>query len=275
MMNAWFKTDGWLRPRIAMLTSTLLLAAATAAADLSIPLVSAADSISIEQLETAINAVTAREGLSDETRAAIIDRLRDAQAQLQNRQSSESMADAYAKALETAPVETEALRRRLDAPLSPQPTADNLGIRDDTPVDEIERLLSGKATEIAGAEARLSEIDSQLKAIDERPAAARQRINELRTTREEIAAQVNAAPIPGESQLLSDARKLAAQLRLDARSAEMTRLEKELASLTVRFELLRAQRDYSARTLTRLRREAEVLQLIANERRQWPKAMPG
>ena len=268
MMNTWIRSNAWLRSATATLVSSLLLAAGAATADLSIPLVSAADSMTTEQLETAINAVTAREGLSPETRAAIIDRLRDAQALLQNRQSSESMADAYSNALETAPAETQALRRQLDEPLGPPPTIDSLGIQDDTPVDEIERLLSGRSTEIAGAEARLSEIDSQLKALEERPATARQRINELRATREEIASQVDAPPIPGESPLLSDARRLAAQLRLDARAAEMTRLEKELASHTVRFELLRAQRDFAARGLNRLRQEADVLQVIANERRQ-------
>jgi potassium efflux system protein len=268
MIDARVKVITRLRQRIAMLASTLLLAAGAAAADLSIPLVSAADSISVEQLETAINAVMAREGLSAETRNAIVDRLRDAQALLQNRESSESMAEAFANALETAPAETQALRLQLDQAADPQPSADSLGIGDDTPVDEIERLLSGKATEIAGADARLSEIDSQLKALEERPAAARQRINELRTTREEIASQIDAPPIPGESPLLSDARKLAAQLRLDARAAELTRLEKELASHAVRFELLRAQRDFAARNLARLRQESDVLQVVANERRQ-------
>jgi potassium efflux system protein len=264
----WVRAGNRLRSGTAILASTLLLAVTPVAADLSIPLVSAGDSITQEQLETAINAVTAREGLSQETRDAIIDRLRDAQAQLQSRQASESLAAAFANALETAPVETRALRLRLDEPPDPQPTADSLGIREDTPLDEIERLLSGRLTEVAGAEARLSEIDSQLKALEERPATARQRINELRTTREEIASQVDAAPIPGDAPLLTDARKLAAQLRLDARAAEMTRLEKELASQAVRFELLRAQRDFAARTLARLREEADVLRAVANERRQ-------
>ena len=268
MIDVWIESRARLRSGITILASALLLAAGTVAADSPIPVVSAGGTISVEQLDTAINAVMAREGLSDESRNAIIDRLRDAQAQLQNRQSSESTAATYANALETAPAETKALRLRLDEPIGQPPTADSLDITDDSPVDEIERLLSGRATEIAGAEARLSEIDSQLSALEERPAAARQRINELRTTRDQIASQVDAAPIPGESPLLSDARKLAAQLRLDARTAELTRLEKELASHTVRFELLRAQRDFAARTLARLRQEADVLQVIVNERRQ-------
>lgn len=256
------------RSGMALISSILLLAAGTVAADSAIPAASAGGTVSAEQIDTAINAVMAREGLSDETRNAVIDRLRDAQAQLQNRQSSESMADAYAKALETAPVETKALRVRLDEPVGPPPTADSLGITDDMPLDEIERLLSSRATEIAGAEARLAELDSQLNALEERPAAARQRINGLRATRDEIAAQVDASPIPGESPLLTDARKLAAQLRLDARTAELTQLEKELASQAVRFELMRAQRDFAARAASRLRKEADVLQVIVNERRQ-------
>ena len=253
---------------VAMLAAVLLLGTGIVAADLTIPLISGGSSVTAEQLDAAIDAVAARDGLSDETRKAITDRLRDAQVQLQNRLSSEAAAAAFADALETAPAETEALRRRLDEPAAPTPTAESLDVKDDIPVDEIERLLSLKATEIASAEARLSELESQLDVLEERPAAARQRINELRTTRDEIAAQVDAAPLPGESPLLSDARKLAAQLRLDARAAELTRLEKELASHGARVELVRAQLDFAARTLSRLREEADVLQKIANERRQ-------
>jgi potassium efflux system protein len=268
MNDMWNKPAARLRSGIAILASSLLLVAGTVAADSTIPSVSAGGTVSAEQLDTAINAITAREGLSDETRNAIIDRLRDAQAQLQNRLSSESTAASFTKALETAPAETEALRLRLDEPIGQPPTANSLGITDDIPVDEIERLLSRRATEVAGAEARLSDLDSQLNALEERPAAARQRINELRTTRDGIASQVDAAPIPGESPLLTDARRLAAQLRLNARAAELTRLEKELASHAVRFELLRAQRDFASRTFARLRQEADVLQVIVNERRQ-------
>jgi potassium efflux system protein len=246
----------------------LFLAAGAVADDSPIPAASASGEISAEQLDTAINAVMAREGLSDEIRNAIIDRLRDAQAQLQNRLSSASAAATYAAALDTASAETEALRRQLDEPTAPPPTAEGLSIRDDTPVDEIERLLSRRTTEVAGAEARLSERESQLNTLEERPAVARQRINELRATRDEIAAQVDAAPIPGESPLLTDARKLAAQMRLDARSAEVTQLEQELASHGVRSELVRAQRDIEARNVARLRLEADLLQEIVNGRRQ-------
>ena len=251
-----------------MLAASLFFGAGAVADDSPIPSVSASGEITAEQLDTAINAVTAREGLSDETRNAIIDRLRDAQAQLQNRLSSEAAAAAYTAALDTAPAETEALRRQLDEPTAPPPTTESLGIGDETPVDDIERLLSLRTTEVTGAEARLSERESQLNALEERPAMARQRINELRSTRDAIAAQVDAAPIPGESPLLTDARKLAAQMRLDARAAEVTRLDQELASQGARFELARAQRDFEVRTFRRLRREADLLQEIVNERRQ-------
>ena len=72
MANMWVKASKWLRSGTAVLTVALLLAAGTAAADMSIPLVSAGDSITAEQHETAINALNAREGLSTDTRTAII-----------------------------------------------------------------------------------------------------------------------------------------------------------------------------------------------------------
>jgi potassium efflux system protein len=252
------------RPGLAFFASLLLASAAAIGADSPIPSASAGDGITSEQIETAIVAVQAREGLDDETRNAVVNLLRDAQVQLQNRSAAEAATKALANALETAPAETQALRQLLDEPSAPAPSAADLGIDDDTPIDEIERSLSRKLAEVAGAEARVSELDGQIAALEERPAAARQRINTLRSTRDQVVAQA----APGEGPLLADARRLAAELRLDARSAELKRLEQELASHGVRLDLLRAQRDVAARNVARLRGESSVLQGVANELRQ-------
>ena len=253
---------------IAILASILLSAASASFADSLIPSVPADGAVSAEQIEAAINAVSAREGLAEETRSAVIDQLRDAQAQLQNQVAAEAATEAFAKSLVTAPAQTEALLRELDEPTPEAPTAASLGIYRNTPVDEVESLLSRRLAEVAGAEARLSELESQVTGLEERPAAARQRINELRTARDRLEAQIDAAPPPGEVSMLSDARRLAAELRLDARTAELSRLEQELASHGARLALVRAQRDIAARNLARLREEAAVLQVAANERRQ-------
>ena len=247
--------------------AVVVLAGSMVRAASPIPAIPADSTITSQQIESAIAAVEAREGLDDETRARVIDQLRDAQAQLQNMQSSQAAAAAFAKSLQTAPAETEKLRRLLDEEAK-EPTSDSLGINEKTPLADLEQALATKLAEVAAAEARLAELESQESTQAERPAKARARINELRSGMDAISAVVNSAPPPGELAIVTDARKLAAELKLDARTAELNRLDQEIVSNSVRLELTRAQRDMTERTLASLRREVEVLQAAVNAKRQ-------
>ena len=109
-MNTTFVT------RAAGLIVACFLAALPAAAqDVAIPSIGVDGSLSVNQLESAIQSVQAREGLSDEIRSSVIDQLRDAQTQVQNRLAAEAAATDFADSLSTAPAETAALRADLDA----------------------------------------------------------------------------------------------------------------------------------------------------------------
>ncbi|MEJ2322799.1 MAG: hypothetical protein P8Z31_10860, partial [Gammaproteobacteria bacterium] len=224
--------------------------------------------MSAEQIESAIAAIEAREGLSEETRNKVIEQLRDAEAQLQNTKSARDSAAAFAEAIRTAPAETEKLRNQLDEAAPAAPTAVSLGIGESTPLSELEQALSTKLAAITAAEARLADLDTQIATQTDRPARARARINELRNGMDELAASIDLKPPSGEPAMITDARKLAAQLKLDARTAEIKRLDQEIVSNSVRLELTRARRDMTARELANLRRELEVLQSAVNAQRQ-------
>jgi hypothetical protein len=150
-----------------------------------IPSVSSDEAISVEQIEAAIAAVEAREGLDEETRSKVVDQLRDAQAQLQNTKAAQAAAASFADAIQTAPAETEKLRKRLNQGSAPAPTAASLGIGESTPLPELEQALATKLAEIAAAEAKLADLESQLATQTDRPAKARKRINELRNGMDE------------------------------------------------------------------------------------------
>ena len=109
-------------------------------ADSPIPALPADGAISPEQIESAIAAIEAREGLDEETRVRVIDQLRDAQAQLQNASSARVSAAAFAESIQTAPAETAKLRRQLDEAPPDVPTAESLGIRESTPWAELSRI---------------------------------------------------------------------------------------------------------------------------------------
>ena len=243
-------------------------AATPGRAESPVPPLAADGSVSAEQIESAIAAVEAREGLDEDTRTRVIDQLRDAQAQLQNARSARENAAAFAATVRTAPAETERLRNQLDKGTPAAPTAASLGISESTPLAELEQELATKLAKMAAAEARLAELESQVAAQADRPAKARARINELRSGMDELAAIIESPPPPGEPAMLTDARKLAAQLKLDARTEELNTLDQEIVSNNARLELTRAQRDIATRTLANLRRELEVLQGAVNAKRQ-------
>jgi hypothetical protein len=110
-----------------------------------IPSVSSDEAISVEQIEAAIAAVEAREGLDEETRSKVVDQLRDAQAQLQNTKAAQAAAASFADAIQTAPAETEKLRKRLNQGSAPAPTAASLGIGESTPLPELEQALANRS----------------------------------------------------------------------------------------------------------------------------------
>ncbi len=233
-----------------------------------IPVVSGNVTVSQEQIETAIAAIEARDGLDDETRSSVIETLRDAQAQIQNAASHVAATAEYAGALTNAPTETARLRELLAAPPPAAPTPDSLGIDESTPLAELEQSLARTRASLSSAETALSDLEKQINAEQDRPAQARQRIEELRASRAELEQIAGTDPAPGENALLGEARVLAARTSIGAQTAEIGRLEEELSSHSVRLELLRAQRDMQARQVADERRSAAVLQVAVNAARQ-------
>jgi len=251
-----------------LIIACFLAALPVAAQDVAIPRIGADGSPSAEQLESAIQSVEAREGLSDEVRASIIDQLRDAQTQVQNRLAAEAAAAAFTDSLSTAPAETETLRAGLDAEAPAPPTVESLGITDDTTLDVLTLSLSQELAEQIAVESRFIELDAQIETQGSLPADARRRIGELRTSRDELAAVLQATPPPGEQQALTDARMLNTELRRIAQAAEINRLEQELVSHSVRLELLKAQLEVAERSRLQTQQRVELLRAQVNEKRQ-------
>ena len=218
------------------------------------------------QIEEAIKAVEGRQGLDDETRATVLGLLRDADAQLQIKLNADIAAEQYAAALDTAPAETDALRTALDEQPPEADTVESLGIGDATSLAELQQRLAKETAELTAIESDLAELNAQVEAQVSRPAAARERIEQLQRSREELAASVDAPPIVGEQQILTNSRRLAAQLRRAAQGAEINKLEQELLSHSVRLNLIRAKRDTAARLQVALNRHTELLRTTLNER---------
>ena len=255
--------------RIAGLVITFLLAAVPVAAqDVAIPRIAADGSLSIEQIESAIQSVTESKEISDEVRSSVVEHLRGARTQVQNKLASEAIAAAHADSLLTAPAETESLRATLDAEAPDPPTLESLGITDETTLEELTVMLSQESAEQTAVESQFIEFDRQIEAQGSRPADARRRIADLHASRETLAAVMNTSPPPGEQQILTDARMLHTKLRRIAQGAEINMLEQELVAHSVELELLEARLDLAERSRLQSQRRVELLRAHINEKRQ-------
>ena len=252
----------------ALMIACLLAALPVAAQDVTIPEIAADGSLSIEQIESAIQSVAAREGISDEIRGTVVEQLRDAQTQVRNKLAAETTAAAHTDSLLTAPAETESLRAGLDTETPAPPTLESLGITDATTLEELTLMLSQESSEQIAVESRFVELAGNVEAQGSRPADARRRIGDLRASREELAAAMNTSPPPGEQQILTDARMLNTELRRIAQGAEINMLEQELVSHGVRLELAQAQLDLAERSRLQSQRRVELLRAHVNESRQ-------
>jgi potassium efflux system protein len=257
----------WCR-RAAVFVLSALLIPAVLAQDVTFSSVPMDGSATREQVEALIASVSAREDLDEETRTAVLERLQAARDFADSRLASETATADFTASLETAPAETAAIRAELDEAAAPDVTAESLGITEQTTLAEAEQLLSQEQASLAAINATLAELQSQITAQEIRPQEARQRIADLRSSREELAAMAAAEPAPGELNVLSNAARLAASLQRAAQGAEIAQLDQELLSHTVRLDLLNARRDEAERSRTETDARVAVALEAVNALRQ-------
>lgn len=253
---------------LGLLTLLLVLTAAPLWAAPPIPTMPPEGIVSAEEIEAAVKGVEARDDLAPEVKSKIIDRLHQAQRFREAYLSNVATSERYAKARDDAPKETEQLRKELEAPPKTEVTAKGLGITDETPLTEIEQRLAQEQANLTAIQTKLSEFDNRIQEQLARPNKARERLTEVKQSQDQLATAIDATPPPGEPEIQTQARKLAFQLQRKAQSAEINTLDQELLSYNPRLELLKAQRDRTARSEANVGVVVTFLQGLVNERRQ-------
>jgi potassium efflux system protein len=254
---------GWL-----LLSLLVVLTAVSVRAAPPIPTMPQEGVVSAEEIEAAIKAVEARDDLAKDVKAKIIDRLHQAQRYREAYLSNVATMERYVKARDAAPKETERLRKELEAPPKTEVTAKQLDISDRTPLVELEQRLAQEQANLTALETKLSEFDNGIQEQLARPNQARERLTEVRQSQDQLAAALDASPPPGEPEIQTQARKLAFKLQRKAQSAEVNTLDQELLSYNPRLELLKAQRDRTARSVANVSVVVKFLQGLVNERRE-------
>lgn len=212
-------------------------------------------------LESKLKEVAATTDLDEAAKGRLTEQYRKALSNLEAKKSYEAKAAAFAKALVEAPAEAARLRAHPDQP-APEPLAP------DAKLQTIEQLLAKQQADTTAEETRLATIDKALDAGTKRPGEARVRLAEVKRQMDQIDTELAAAASEGESVDLTQARRWALQTARTALLAEGRMLDQELASLGVRTDLLKAQRDKSAEDLKALKTHQQVLEAAVNERRR-------
>jgi potassium efflux system protein len=216
-------------------------------------------------LESKIKAVDAATDLDAAAKAKLTEQYRKALSHLEAEKSFTAKATSFAGALNEAPAETARLRTQIAA--APE-QIDRVLFPPDTDVQTIEQLLARQLADTTMEEARLATLDKALDAVTDRPNEARTRLTEVKRQIDQIDEELGRGEAAEEAPDLVQARGWALQAARAALIAEGQMLDQELASLSVRADLLKARRDRSALDLKTLKAHQQALEAAANERRR-------
>ncbi len=224
--------------------------------------------ISAEQVEAKIKEIEAGSDLDEATRNKLIELYRKVQSNLEKTRSFNDSTEGFSQARESAPRQAQEVRARLERlekvdPLKQLPR----GMGEDTPLDELEPLLAKEQADLAAVQAKLAELDKKISDESVRPDLARQRLTEAKRLQEQTAAELKSLPPKAEDPTV-EARRMVLETQQRATSAEIHMLDQELLSQPMRLELLKAQRDLTARNLSNIQARVHYLEEIVNRRRQ-------
>jgi len=241
---------------IAQESATDIASAASAAGTVLDPTLKVA--LTPEFLETKIKEVEAATNLDDAVKTKLTEQYRAALSDLEEAGALEIKASAYKQAVEAAPAEAKAIREALAARAAKAP-ADLEELPKHASVADIEQRLAKTQADVSAVDAKLAELEKELEVSNTRPAEAHQAIDEAKKDLEALEAEMQLAPPQGETQVLTDARRLASEAHRQSLRSEILMLDQELLSQGARVELLRAARDKAAEDLQDLKETAARL----------------
>jgi len=245
----------------------LLPSAGTGAADETTAVTADGSSsvISRAAVEARMKEVEASAELDEAARSSLSDLLTKTLGYLEAIRSNKAAGEAYQQALQTAPQEAAAIREQLgkDAASNTEVTVQ---ATDASPYEEIEQELLQEKANLAAVRAKQTDLEDQIASLQDRPAAIRQRLVEVKTRKDDLESALK-EPVPeGELPWLSEARRWAKQAEIAALRSETGMLDQELLSQPVRIKLLEAKRDRETRSFSRISTRVNLLEELASRK---------
>ena len=275
-----------MHPKPEVLNITLSIAAISAAAMLSLASVSLAASqestnqagnatpstavtqaakdnaLSLEQLQANIAALTSDKDLKDEVRTLAIDLYKSCLKSVTRAQSDEKQAAEYQDAIDNGPARARAIRQEALPPMAasaPEPSS--------LSAKELQQRLDAQVAAVRTLKGSLEELDRQIKALREDPAAtaaalaaARAELDPLKQTALSAAGN-DPAEVAAARRTLRQAQQLAAAARVHM-------LELMQSSTVARQDLLTARREQIVRRMAAVRDVLRQLSDLLNAKQR-------
>ena len=209
-----------------------------------------------EVIKARIEAIERDSQLDPAIRDQALELLRKALTWQDAAHQSEKNAALFASALESAPAETESIRREV---------SDRIAAGEPPPVppgatrQELEQRLAQAKADHASAQKARDELADQIKTQQGRPDKIHDQISESKLALDRLQWQQAGASAVATDPLIVEASGIALQAEKDADRAEIHMLEQELLSYDARLALLIAK--YNRSQLKLGRRESEERQL--------------
>jgi len=222
--------------------------------------------VSVAEIDARLAELESTPGLSAEERKEIQGVYQRAKTLIDAAGNDAAATARYQAALETAPAETARLRQQLADAAAQPPAAVDLGVTDQTSLDELEQRLAAAKANLTAAESALAQRKDALASQSNRPAQAREDLNRAQLAIVDL--RTAATKDPGETGPRAVAERTLRAAQLQAKTAEVARLEQEIASFSARLPLLEAQRDLAEQQLQEPRERVKLLQALVSEKRR-------
>lgn len=222
------------------------------------------DSITIELIESRLKAIEESTEFDDGTKGKLRDLYQQARQQLETAAAQKDNSRRFDQWVTTAPADTETARQELDGPLAEfDPiSAAELSLAD------LDRKLSELRTQLEQAKKASADAEAESQRRAGRRAEIPQAIPKARERLASVESDLATLATLGDPENLRLAKETLLLARREAIGSEISALEKELPAYNAQTELLRIQRDLTARRVTRLEEDASKLGALVNARRK-------
>jgi potassium efflux system protein len=231
------------------------------------PLAPGGPSLGLAEVEASLQEAQQAEGRSADEKTRVLSAYREAKSLLEGARIHAEAAAAFRAAGETAPAQTEETARRLSGTGRGPPAAEGLAVSESTPIPELTRRLTREEGELASLASTLRGLEEEVQVQVRRPAQLREELAEVRRAAGALTEALAEAAPQDQPPAVARASRVLAQARLQAKTAELARLEQELVTHGVRLGLAESRRDLAARELAVARERVGLLRRLVVESR--------